>query len=86
MQLMLLSNYDGQVPLSRLRKILAIIQSLADIANRRWDVAELYDLPGLVYEFAQTLRAELDYMSEARNAESFAKNFANDPSMHIPAV
>ena len=65
---------------------LAIIQSLADIANRRWDVAELYDLPGLVYEFAQTLRAELDYMSEARNAESFAKNFANDPSVHIPAV
>jgi len=65
---------------------LAIIQNLADIANRRWDVAELYDLPGLVYEFAQTLRAELDYMSEARNAESFAKNFANDPSVHIPAV
>jgi ubiquinone biosynthesis protein len=65
---------------------LAIIQNLADIANRRWDVAELYDLPGLVYEFAQTLRAELDYMSEARNAESFARNFANEPAVHIPAV
>ena len=25
-------------------------------------------------------------MSEGRNAESFAKNFANDPSVHIPAV
>jgi len=65
---------------------LTIIKSLADIANRRWDVAELYDLPGLVYEFSQTLRAELDYLSEARNAESFAKNFANNPSVHIPAV
>jgi len=65
---------------------LAIIQNLANIANRRWDVAELYDLPGLVYEFSQSLRAELDYMSEARNAESFAKNFANDPSVHIPPV
>ena len=65
---------------------LAIIQSLADIANRRWDVAQLYDLPGLVYEFSQTLRAELDYISEARNGESFARNFANNPSVHIPVV
>ena len=65
---------------------LAIIQNLANIANRRWDVAELYDLPGLVYEFSQSLQAELDYMSEARNAERFAKNFANDPSVHIPPV
>jgi ubiquinone biosynthesis protein len=65
---------------------LAIIQSLADMANRRWDVAELYDVSGLVHEFAQTLRAELDYMSEARNAESFARYFANEPAVHIPAV
>ena len=72
--------------LEQVEEDLAIIQSLADIANRRWDVAQLYDLPGLVYEFAQTLRAELDYMSEARNAESFAKNFANNPSVHIPEV
>ena len=72
--------------LEQVEEDLAIIQSLADIANRRWDVAQLYDLPGLVYEFAQTLRAELDYMSEARNAESFAKNFAHNPSVHIPVV
>jgi ubiquinone biosynthesis protein len=65
---------------------LAIIQSLADIANRRWEVAEVYDVAGLVHEFAQALRAELDYLSEARNAESFARNFANDPEVHIPAV
>ncbi len=65
---------------------LAIIQSLADIANRRWGVAELYDVSGLASEFAQTLRAELDYISEARNGQSFAKNFAHDPAVHIPAV
>ncbi len=65
---------------------LAIIQSLAAIATRRWDVAELYDVAGLVNEFAQSLRAELDYLSEARNAESFAENFANNPDVHIPAV
>src|SRR5574340_754828 len=72
--------------LQQVEEDLSIIQNLADIASRRWDIAELYDLPGLVYEFSQTLRAELDYMSEARNAESFAKNFARNPSVHIPAV
>ena len=65
---------------------LGILQSLADIANRRWDVAELYDVSGLASEFAQSLRAELDYLSEARNAESFARNFASNPEVHIPAV
>jgi ubiquinone biosynthesis protein len=54
--------------------------------SRRWDVAELYDVSGLVNEFAQSLRAELDYLSEARNAESFARNFAHNASVHIPAV
>ena len=72
--------------LEQVEEDLSIIRNLANIANRRWDVAELYDLPGLVYEFSQSLRAELDYMSEARNAESFAKNFAKDPSVHIPPV
>ena len=41
---------------------------------------------GLASEFAQSLRAELDYLSEARNAESFARNFAHNASVHIPAV
>jgi predicted unusual protein kinase regulating ubiquinone biosynthesis (AarF/ABC1/UbiB family) len=38
---------------------------------------------GLAQEFAQTLRSELNYLQEARNAESFAQNFADDPKVHI---
>ena len=41
---------------------------------------------GLAAEFAQTLRAELDYLQEGRNAERFAENFASDPGVHIPRV
>ena len=65
---------------------LEIIQHLATTASRRWEIAEHYDLPGLAQEFAQTLRAELDYIREGRNAERFATNLANNPSIHIPCV
>jgi ubiquinone biosynthesis protein len=45
-----------------------------------------YDLVGLTRAFSSTLRAELDYLREADNAERFATTFAHDPTVHIPAV
>jgi ubiquinone biosynthesis protein len=65
---------------------LEILQNLAAAAGRRWEVAEQYDLLGLAQEFAQTLRAELDYIREARSAERFAANFSDEPSVHVPRV
>lgn len=66
---------------------LEIIQHLAATASRRWEFADHYDLPGLAQEFAHTLRAELDYIREGRNAERFAVNCADEPfSIHIPEV
>jgi len=65
---------------------LEILQNLAAGASRRWELADAYDLVGLAQEFAQTLRAELDYIREGRNAERFAASFADDPTIHIPRV
>jgi ubiquinone biosynthesis protein len=65
---------------------LEILQNLAVTASRRWEIAHQYDLPRLAHEYAQTLRDELDYLREARNAETFAANFAHDASIHIPRV
>jgi len=65
---------------------LAILARLAGRAARRSQIARRYDLPGLAAQFSATLRAELDYVQEAHNAERFAANFANDPTVHIPAV
>jgi ubiquinone biosynthesis protein len=65
---------------------LEILQNLAEMASRRWELADQYDLPGLAAEYGQTLREELDYLREARNAERFRANFANDPDIHIPRV
>jgi ubiquinone biosynthesis protein len=65
---------------------LEILQNLAVRASRRWQAARGYDVVGLADEFAQTLRAELDYLQEGRNAERFAANFAQDPDVRIPRV
>ena len=65
---------------------LEIIQNFAARASRRSKAAARYDVVGLADEFVQTLRAQLDYLQEARNAERFAANFAGDSSVQIPRV
>jgi ubiquinone biosynthesis protein len=65
---------------------LEILQNLAARASRRWETAARYDLVDLAYEFGGSLRAQLDYLREARNAERFATNFAQDRDVQIPRV
>ncbi len=65
---------------------LEILQNLAAHAGRHWQAAADYDLVALADEFAQTLRAELDYLREGRSADRFAADFAGDPDVHIPRV
>ncbi|MCR2814151.1 AarF/ABC1/UbiB kinase family protein [Microbacterium sp. zg.Y1084] len=65
---------------------LDIMNNLAERAARISSMARAYNVPGIVKEFADTLRAELDYLREARNAERFAENFADRPGVVIPRV
>ena len=65
---------------------LEILKELAATASRHWDFADQYDLIGLVEEFSQTLRSELDYIREGHSAERFASNFVTDSHIHIPRV
>src|SRR5580704_17396532 len=65
---------------------LEIIHNLAVRASQRWDEAARWDVVGLADELGRTLRAEVDYLQEARNAERFAANFADDPAVQIPRV
>ena len=46
-------------------------------------VAEVESLKGLVDEFSRSIRQELDYRLEARNADTFHKNFAGHPHVHV---
>ena len=70
----------------RVEEDLAILVEIAGVATGRWEAAAQYDAVGLIEEFAQTLRAELDYVREADNAERFAEMFAGDSSIHVPRV
>ncbi|ALE05640.1 ABC transporter [Arthrobacter sp. ERGS1:01] len=65
---------------------LEILQNLATHASHNWAAAANYNLTGIAADFAATLRAELDYLQEGRNAERFAANFAAVPDIHIPRI
>ncbi len=45
-----------------------------------------HDLTLIVDEFGSKLFEEIDYLNEARNAEKFATNFRDDPTVKVPAI
>lgn len=65
---------------------LEILMDLATLAEHRMERMERLQLRDVVEEFAKSLRNELDYTIEARNAEKIAKQFKNDPTIYIPAI
>ncbi len=65
---------------------LEILQDLAQLAQNRTALGEIYDLPEIAEDFAATLRNELDYRREGRNADRFRRNFAEEPLLYIPKV
>ncbi len=71
---------------SQVQVDLEILQNMATRATRAWEFARDFDAVGLVDEFAETIRAELDYLEEGRNAERFARDFDDDASVVIPRV
>lgn len=45
-----------------------------------------HDLALVVDEFGIKLFEEIDYLNEGRNAEAFATNFRDDPTVKVPAI
>ncbi|MFZ5880395.1 MAG: ABC1 kinase family protein [Chloroflexota bacterium] len=68
-----------EVDLSALRRV-------GGWADKYRPLRERADVPALVEEFSATVREELDYQAEGRNAETFAANFADDENVHVPRV
>ncbi len=65
---------------------LAALQAVARILMRYPPIRRRADTPALLDEFSRTLWEELDYESEAGNAERFARIHADDDQIHIPAL
>jgi ubiquinone biosynthesis protein len=65
---------------------LDLMYQAARIARERVQALEFIDTVGVVDEFARSIRQELDYKNEARNAEQFHRNFAGHARVRVPRV
>jgi ubiquinone biosynthesis protein len=65
---------------------LEILQDLAALAEHRLKWAAKYQIRDMVEEFSKSLRAELDYTIEGRNAEKISNQFRHDPYIYVPNV
>jgi ubiquinone biosynthesis protein len=65
---------------------IALLFQAARLAKERVRALDFIDAEQVVDEFARSIRSELDYRAEARNAEIFRRNFAGQPDVKIPRV
>lgn len=65
---------------------IAVLRRVASLAGSLVPSLRAFSLPDLVDEVAETLRGELDFEQEARNAERFAALHADEPSVFVPKV
>jgi ubiquinone biosynthesis protein len=65
---------------------LALLYQAAKLVKERVRALDFIDARSLIDEFARQIRQELDYRLEARNAQTFHRNFAGDPHVHVPRV
>ncbi len=65
---------------------LALLFQAARLTKERIHAFDFIDAEQLVDEFARSIRQELDYRLEARNADQFHKSFAGHPHVRIPRV
>jgi len=64
----------------------ALLYQAARIAKERVRALDFIDVQQLVDEFGRSIRHELDYRLEARNADTFHRNFAGHPHVRVPKV
>jgi ubiquinone biosynthesis protein len=63
---------------------LELLYQVARLVRERVKALEFIDTVALVDEFARSIRQELDYRNEARNAEQFHRNFVGHPHVRVP--
>ncbi len=65
---------------------LDILRDLAELAQERTALGEIYNLVDVVEEFAFTLRNELNYVQEGRNADRLRENMRHLEVVYVPRV
>lgn len=67
------------IDLGAISHVVSLIKIFTD-----WE--RFIDLDAIYKEFAETIRAELDYVQEGHNAETIAANFAEDDEIIVPKI
>jgi len=65
---------------------LQLLYQAARLVRQHVKALRFIDTVAIVDEFARSIRQELDYRAEARNADRFGRDFAFHPSVRIPRV
>ncbi len=65
---------------------ISILKDLAHLIDNHTQYGNLYDCRGMVQEFENTIKDELDFTKEAENADTFGKNFIKDKGIAVPEV
>src|SRR5436309_1116732 len=65
---------------------LALMYQAARLAKERIRALDFIDANEIVDEFGRSIRQELDYRLEGRNADAFHRNFAGHPHVAVPKV
>jgi ubiquinone biosynthesis protein len=65
---------------------LRLMASAAKVVRERVRQLDFLDAGELVDEFGRSIRQELDYQQEARNAEAFRRNFGGNDAVAVPRV
>jgi ubiquinone biosynthesis protein len=65
---------------------LRLLRRVAEMVESEMPEARRYRPVEIAAQFARSLEREIDFVTETRNIERFAKNFADDPHIVIPKV
>src|SRR5699024_5518600 len=71
---------------SRVETDLEIIRDLAGLMESRIKWARTYQVADRFEEFSTSLKEELDYENEGRNAERIRKQFVDQPEIYVPKI
>ena len=65
---------------------ISIMRGIADLIEARVPELAPYNVPGIVDEFAHTIKKELDFFIEAANAAQLRNNFDKSDVLYIPRI
>ncbi len=65
---------------------IAILNAIARLMLKYIPESKYFDPQGIVNEFSRTVKKELDFVAEAKNAQRFKRNFAGRDDVCIPAI